>query len=649
MKRTPNEAAELSRRVTRRVAVLLGLKGLAIGALALRMRDLQVREADRYRLLAEENRVNLRLIAPARGTIRDRMGRVLAENAPHYRVSVVREEAGDVAAILDRLAQLIPLGEADQERVMTEVRRRAAFVPVTVADRLTWDEVARISVNAPALPGVSAEIGLSRLYPLGPDFAHVVGYVGPVSERDLEREDDRDPLLQLPRFQVGKTGIENRIERRLRGVAGTRRIEINAVGRVMRELERQEPEPGADVQLTLDAALQNHAQQRLGTESASAVVMEVHSGAVLAVASAPSFDPNLFVEGISTADFRALLDNPYRPLSNKSVQGAYPPGSTFKMVVALAALEAGVINPEDTVNCPGHYEASGRRFHCWRRGGHGRVNLRRSISESCDVYYYDVAQRVGIDRIRIMAERLGLGMRHEVPLSAEVSGLMPDRNWKRQVRGQEWRIGDTINAGIGQGYVLSSPLQLAVMTARLATGRAVSPFLVRSVAGIDQSPPPAADLGIPAAHLAEIRRGMFEVSNDRSGTAYGARIGARDMIMAGKTGTSQVRIITTEERARGVIRNEDLPWERRDHALYVGYAPYEAPRYAVSVVVEHGGGGSAVAAPIARDLMIEALSGGRPEPEAWPAATRREAVRLRESLGLRSFPALPGGPERSRA
>ncbi|MFN6977729.1 MAG: penicillin-binding protein 2 [Gemmobacter sp.] len=648
MRRTARESDESMRRITRRALLLGGAQIAVVAALGLRMRHMQVEEAETFRLLAEENRVSIRLIPPTRGLIQDRNGVLLAGNEPNYRVVITREDAGDVEAVLRRLAQLIPLSDEDIARTLTEVRRRSPFVPVTVADRLTWEDLARVSVNAPALPGVTPEVGLSRHYPMVEDFAHVVGYVGPVSENDLAQYEDPDPVLQIPRFQIGKVGVERRMEDVLRGQAGSRRIEVNAAGRVMRELDRREGESGADVRLTVDAALQSYVQARLGEESASAVVMDCATGDLLAIASAPGYDPNLFVRGISSPDYRALLENDHRPLSNKSVQGAYPPGSTFKMVTALAALEAGVITADTVVRCPGHYESGGRRFHCWKRGGHGAVNLARSLTESCDVYYYDIAQRAGIDAIARMAERLGLGIRHDLPLSAISEGLNPDRQWKREKRGQEWRIGDTINAAIGQGYVLSSPLQLAVMTARLATGRAVAPRLVLSVGGEPAPVPEAPPLGIATTHLAAIRQGMFDVTNSRNGTAWSSRSVDRKMLIAGKTGTSQVRNISEAERARGVLRNDQLPWNRRDHALYVCYAPHDVPKVAVSVVVEHGGGGSTAAAPIARDIVLRALSGEMPPLTAYPEAQRNRIETDQRNLRLRPM-AAGEGPGRTRA
>jgi len=548
---------------------------------------------------------------------------------------ITREDAGDVETVLNRLSHIIPMTAEDRADILKEVARNSPFVPITVADRLDWETFSEIAVNGPALPGVTPEVGLSRVYPRDRDFAHVVGYVGPVSERDLEGLENPDPLLRIPKFQIGKIGVERWMEDVLRGHAGTKRIEVNAVGRVMREIDRQEGDPGDDIRLTIDADVQNFVQARLGEESAACVVMDVTNGDIIAITSAPSFDPNLFVRGISQADYSSLMEHDHRPLANKTVQGAYPPGSTFKMVTALAALEAGAITPETTVRCPGYLEFGNRRFHCWKRGGHGGVNLERSLMESCDVYYYDIAQRVGIDKIAEMGRRLGLGIRHDLPMSAITEGNMPDKAWKMDRHKQEWRVGDTINASIGQGYVLASPLQLAVMTARVATGMAVHPRLIRSIDGKEVEIAPAEPLGLSDAQLKSVRRGMFAVMNGKAGTARGSRIADETMLMCGKTGTSQVRNISAAERASGVVSNDQLPWNRRDHALFVGYAPADNPRYAVSVVVEHGGGGSAVAAPIARDALLRALYGEIPPLTAYPADQRGRMETLLKELPLR--------------
>ncbi|MCX7890044.1 MAG: penicillin-binding protein 2 [Rhodobacteraceae bacterium] len=629
-RRTVRDNGEAARKVGRRGVMLGLLMGSVSIGLAMRMRYMQIEQADQFRLLADENSIKIRLIPPARGLILDREGVLVAGNEQNYRVTITREDAGDVREVLGRLARLIPLTPEDIEETLAETARRSPTVPITVADRLAWEDFARVSVNAPALPGVTTEVGLSRIYPLPEDFAHVLGYVGPVSDYDLAKLDKPDPLLQIPRFQIGKLGVEAKLEDELRGKAGERRIEVNSTGRVMREIGRREGEPGATLVLTIDHRLQNFARARLGTESAAAVVIDVSNGDIVAINSSPSFDPNLFVRGISSADYAALTEHDHRPLADKTVQGAYPPGSVFKIVTGLAALEAGVIGPGDKVRCPGFVELGDRKFHCWKRSGHGSVGFSQSLEQSCDVFYYELAQRTGIDRIAEMARRLGIGVRHDLPMSAISEGLAPDKAWKLAKYGKDWLIGDTLNAAIGQGYVLASPLQIAVMTARVATGMAVKPRLIRSVGGVEVPAPVPEPLGISETSLAQVRKGLFAVVNGAAGTAKASRIDDETMLMAGKTGTSQVRNISAAERASGVVSNDNLPWNRRDHALFVCYAPYEAPRYAVAVVVEHGGGGSLAAAPIARDILLFALHGGLPPLSAYPASQRS---RIEAELG----------------
>lgn len=632
MKRPNSKDADMSRKVSRRAFVVGGLQLGLMGVLTYRMRSLQVDQSEDFRLLAEENRINIRLIPPSRGLLFDRDGKALVENEQNYRIVMVREDAGDVDDVLTRLSKVVELTPENYERAKQELARRSPFVPVTILERLEWDDIAKVSANAPALPGVTAEVGLSRTYPMGSYYAHILGYVGPVSDYDLSRIDDQDPLLQIPRFQIGKTGVESKMEKPLRGKAGTKRIEVNAVGRVMRELGREESVTGSNIQLSIDSDLQAYVQARLEGESAAAVVMDCENGDLHAIGSAPTFDPNMFVRGISVANWNALNEDPYRPLAAKTVQGTYPPGSTFKMVTALTALEDGQVSFDETVKCTGHKEVADVRFHCWKRSGHGNVNLKKSLKESCDVYYYDLALRVGIDKISEMAKRLGIGVRHDLPLSAVARGLSPNKAWKQEVRGRDWRIGDTVNASIGQGDVLASPLQLAVMTARIATGRSVEPRLVKSIDGVPTPDKSGDDLGLNENNLRQIRAAMFAVSNENGGTAYKTRINTARFKMAGKTGTSQVRRITAEERARGVTRNEDLPWERRDHALFVCYAPADNPKYAISVVVEHGGGGSTAAAPIARDIMLQALYGATPPLEAYPPDARSTAARTQRAV-----------------
>ncbi len=647
MRRTARDNEDSARTITRRGLFMGGSMAAFMAVLGARMRYMQVDQADEFRLLAEENRVSIRLIPPARGLILDRNGKLIAGNEQNYRVVITREDAGDVPAVLARLSHVIPLTPEDVEKTLAEVDRSSPFVPIVVKDRLPWEDFSRVALNTPSLPGVTPEVGLSRSYPLMGDFAHVVGYVGPVSDNDLEGIENPDPILSIPKFQIGKIGVERWQEDVLRGTAGNKRIEVNVVGRVMRELDRVDGDPGADLMLTIDADVQNFVQARLGNESAAAVIMDVTNGDLIAIASSPSFNPNLFVRGISQRDYSGLLEDEFRPLANKTVQGVYPPGSTFKMVTALAALTSGETTADTTAYCPGYLEVGGRRISCWKKGGHGTVNLQRALSESCDVYFYEIAQRVGIDKMADMGKRLGLGIRHDLPMSAIAEGTMPNRAWKVESYQTDWMVGDTINASIGQGFVLTSPLQLAVMTARIATGRAVSPRLVRAVDGqlVKTVPPPPME--IDGSILRAVQDGMREVTMGARGTAKSSRIVDETMMMAGKTGTSQVRNISAAERARGVISNEQLPWNRRDHALFVAFAPFDAPKYAVSVVVEHGGGGSLVAAPIARDIILRAMSDGLPPLEAYPKDQRGRIETMLNELPLR--PPQPPEPSASRA
>jgi penicillin-binding protein 2 len=595
--------ADRQKLFARRAVMLAGGKALLLSALAGRMYYLQVIEAPRYATLADENRINLRLLPPPRGRILDRHGRLLAGNERTYRVTIVAEQARSVEATLDALGLLVDISPADRERILREVRRKRSFVPVTILENLDWEAVARIEVNAPALPGVAIDEGQNRHYPYGEDFAHVLGYVAAVSESDLTGE----PLLQLPGFRIGKAGIERTQDLVLRGSGGRSEVEVNAFGRVIRELSRREGEPGADLTVTLDLDLQRLALARLQGESGAIVVMDIHGGDVLALASNPSYDPNAFARGLTREKWRELITNPRAPLSNKAIAGLYAPGSTFKIAVALAGLEKGVITTGTPVFCGGSIRLGDSRFHCWKRGGHGTVSLREGIVQSCDVYFYEVARRLGVDAIAEMARRLGFGATLGLDLPDEKAGLIPTRAWKRATLGQPWHQGETLITGIGQGFVLSTPLQLAVMTARVANGGyGVTPRLVRAApdpgGGAEQFP----DLGISASHLRPVLDAMDRVVNAGNGTARSSAIREPGFEMAGKTGTSQVRRITAAERARGVWRNEDLPWERRDHALFVGYAPVHAPRYAVAVIIEHGGGGSKAAAPVARDMLLAA-------------------------------------------
>ena len=589
--------------IRRRALLLGGVQVGMVGVLAGRLVQLQVLEGDRYSRRAEDNRTAERLLTPARGEILDRRGRPLAHNRETFRLLLVPERAGPIDAALDEISRISVLSPAARERVRRTVLKQPGFEPVVVLDDISWEEMARLSLAIAERDGIFTSAAQRRIYPLGAAAAHTIGYVGRVSQKDLERSEEA-PLLRIPDFRIGKTGVERTQDETLRGAAGTRLVEITSTGRQRRELGRREGLSGETLRLSLDANLQTFAAGLFGAETGAAVLMDIQNGDLLAMVSSPSFDPGAFHDGIADRrEWQALASHPLHPLSNRAVSGQYAPGSTFKVAVALAALEARVVSPDQRFFCNGVHELGTGKFHCWHRGGHGHVDLFKGLQQSCDVYFYEIAQRTGIDRIAAMARKLGFGEPTGIELPGERSGLIPTKDWKQKARNESWHVGETLIAGIGQGYVLATPLQLATMTARLANGgRAVLPRLLGGAG--------APELGIDRRHLKAVRAGLTAVTGSQRGTAWAARIQEAGFEMAGKTGTSQVRRISALERRLGVRKNEDLPREERDHALFVGYAPLKQPRYAAAVIVEHGGSGSKAAAPLARDLLLAAQKSG---------------------------------------
>ena len=586
---------------TRRALIVGGVQIAALGVLAAKLYQVQVVEGDRYATLAESNRISARLLAPPRGRLLDRTGGVVAGNRLNWRALLIAEQTGDVAATLDRFASVVPFPDHDRARVERELRRHRRFIPVILREFLTWEEMARVEVHAPELPGVLVDVGTTREYRFGSSLAHIVGYVAPPAEQDASD----DPVLALPGMRVGRAGMERQHDAKLRGRAGAVQLEVNAHGRVIRELDRHEGIQGQDVTLTIDAELQQTVLGKLGEESASAVVLDIRNGDVLAMASNPSFDPSVFNSGVSQAQWVEWTSNRRAPLINKAVAGIYSPGSTYKCVVALAALDAKVMSSGETVNCPGYLDYGDRRYHCWSKGGHGNVDMRTAIKASCDVYFFECARRMGIDRLAAMSNRFGIGVDLGSDLPGARAGLMPTKAWAAG-RGEAWNIGDTIVCGIGQGRVQTTPLALATMAARIASGRQVVPRLTNGPTV------PADSLGVPERGLALIRDGMWAVVNEQAGSAPLAKLGPlasatfANAHMAGKTGSVQVRNVTREQREKG-YKSENLAWEFRPHALFIAYAPHDAPRYAMALVVEHGNAGAQAAAPIAREIMIETL------------------------------------------
>lgn len=610
-----NKEKDRSKLLTRRAILLAGGQLGLLGALVGRLYYLQVVQSDRYVMQADENRINIRLLAPPRGRILDRFGVPLAADKPTFRAVLVAEQAGDIPATLDAVGTLVSLTDADRRRVLRDVRSKLSFVPVVLREDLSWDEMARIEVNTLELPGVSIEQALTRYYPFGDEISHTVGYVAAVSEEDLNND---DPLLELPDFRIGKSGIEKAYDLDLRGTAGTSEVEVNAFGRVVRELAREEGLAGQDIALAIDMELQDLAVKRCAAQgSASCVVLDAWTGEVLVMASTPSFDPGAFSAGLTPTMWQQLISDPLNPLNNKAISGTYAPGSTFKLLVAMTGLEAGVLTADTEFFCPGTFTLGNATFHCWKKGGHGTLSLRRAIPESCDVFFYHTADLLGIDKIAAMANRFGLGVKLDIDIPGEKVGVIPTRAWKLATTGVAWQRGETISCGIGQSFVSVTPLQLATYTARLVTGRAVMPRLQRrqgvmtasSVLPVGVDPNFAA-IGVQDSHLELIREGMFSVVNEPHGTGYAARITDPTMAMAGKTGTAQVHHYSEAEREHGHLTGASVPWKERDHALFIGFAPYNAPRYVCAVVVEHGGAsggeGGAVAAPICHDVLLEA-------------------------------------------
>lgn len=578
-----------------------------LGILVVRIGWLQIARHDYYQTRSQDNRMRVEIVQPVRGLIYDRNGTVLAQNLPAYRLVVIPEQVDDMDAALARLSKYVEIRDSDRERLQQRLAAAPDFRAVPIRLNLSETEVARFEVNRYRFPGMEIRAGLTRYYPLGPMLAHIVGYVGGVTGRELMLLDD---ARYRGATQIGKTGVEASYESKLRGYPGSRMIETNAVGRTVRELQYDPPQSGKSLYLTIDARLQKVAFQALGEHSGAVVALDPETGGVLAMVSKPSYDPNMFVGGISYEQYNRLLNNPRNPLYHRAIQGQYPPGSVVKPVMALAGLESGSIDPQKKVWCPGYVtlDSSDHRYRGWLRSGMGWVDMREALYRSSDVYFYKLAMKMGIDTIHRWASMFGLGRETGIDLPGENSGIMPSRTWKRAHRGTVWYPGETLITVIGQGYVTATPLQLAEMTSLIAQrGKGYVPHVLKAVeTDAGSQPQPVAPqphkpivLENPA-HWDVIIDGMRGVINNPRGTAN--NYAGRDLPypMAGKSGTAQVT-----EIKQGVIAPdiEDMPWKLRPHALFIAFAPIEDPQIAVAVIVEHAGGGSSVASPIARAVI----------------------------------------------
>lgn len=581
--------------------ILLSLAAaLVFALLLLRLWYLQVISAERYLALSEKNRIRHVAIAAPRGPIYDRNGELLVDNRPSFGISVLRQEVDDEADLLDRLAGYLQVPREDLQKRWDAGLRFPSFRPMPLAEDISRDVLEQVQENSVNLPGVLIEVRPLRSYPYAESAAHLFGYLGEITEAELQSKDFEG---YRPGDFVGKSGLEKSLEPKLRGIAGQRRVEVDVRGKELRLLKIQDSVPGNKVYLTIDRKLQQATEAAFGETSGSAVVMDARTGAVLAMASLPSFNPALFARGISGEEWINLLQNPHHPLQNKTIKGQYPPASTFKIVTALAALKAGIANPATSVNCTGSFSLGNRAFRCWKRHGHGRVDLKKALKESCDIWFYQFGLELGIDRLSQMAFDLGLGESLGFPLEYEKSGLVPTRQWKKKRFGSRWYDGETVIASIGQGYVLTTPLQLATMMSTVVNGGTVlRPQVVRRVeslgGGVLREVTPQVIKSTPLApgDLKVVLKALDAVVNEPGGTAWSSRI--NEVHYGGKTGTAQVvRLRDDRDRKR------ETPYRFRDHGLFVGYAPVDDPQIVVAVVVEHGGGGGSAAAPVARKII----------------------------------------------
>jgi len=612
MYKYPNIDKLLSRRT-----FLLGLgKGVLFSSIFFRLAYLQLFKSDQYKVLAEKNRISLRLITPLRGNILDRNDNILALNKNSYNVLIEGNKSrSEIEKTIQKISRIIYLNDTDINKIYnTFSTKKKSDLPIVIKKNLKWNELSSLNVNLINLPNVFIEKGIRREYPFENIAAHVIGYMSDPVKSDIKT----NPILQMMKTDIGRSGIEQSYEKELRGFPGTKHLEVNAFGREIREMSKEESVSGNDIKLTIDIELQKYASSLLKDKLGSIVVIDVNNGEILALESAPNFDPNLFTKSISQEEWNELINNPMSPLVNKSISGEYSPGSTFKLIVLYSALINKVIKPNSTITCSSKINFGDRNFYCWchkkktgcwaTRSNTRKVGPELAIAQSCDGFFYELSKKVGIENIVETARNFGLGSKSGLNLKGEKVGLVPNKSWKKKIYKQSWKIGETMITGVGQGYLTTTPIQLAVMTAIFANnGKKIFPTIFK---GIEKTNTYSDEIFTTqtlnqSSFFSLIKTGMFSAVNKPFGTAYSSKI--NKPIFAGKTGTVQVRTISENERELGIIPNKDLPIEKRDHALFIGFAPYKNPKIAVSVVVEHGGSGSKVAAPIAQKIFKKAL------------------------------------------
>lgn len=587
--------------IYRRANLLVLSQLVGFGFLTARLFNLQIQQKERFGKLADQNRIKTQLIPPLRGIIKDSNGEIIAGSRQLFRVFLTKTTQKNFISNLQKLRSLIDINDKKYRYIINSARTKKKGTSILIKEDIKWDEIAIVSYNLPYINDIQIIRGETRTYNKAKSISNIIGYVGRISDKDLKKFGDL-PVFHIPGFQIGKSGVEKRKENRLRGLPGSRRIEVNAFGSEQKILEETQPMAGKEVRLTINAKLQEYISKILSKHhSASVVVIENQTGAIKALVSEPTIDNNLFVRGISEDKWKEIQENIYHPLLNKPIQGLYAPGSIFKLITAIAALESG-IKTSELIFCPGYfsYGRDQHKFHCWKKEGHQITNLHKAIVESCDVWFYAMAERIGIDKIYEVAEKFGLGKKHDIGLDNENPGILPNSSWKKKYRNERWYVTDTIVTSIGQGLLLNNPLQLAILTAYIANdGVKIRPTIYKDE--ILKNIKNSQKIDVQESHIKFIKHAMFETVNYRKGTAFASR--TYNWKSAGKTGTSQVRRISIEERTQGVLKNKDIDWETRDHALFVGYAPSDKPKYSVSVVIEHGGSGSSSAAPIYKKII----------------------------------------------
>ena len=591
---------------------LLGVgKGILLTGVLGRLIYLQIVKSNQYKLLANKNRISLRLLNPIRGTISDRNGKLLAINQNTFRVLCVVDNKIELKKVLFNLSKFIFLNNIETQKIVNDFEKKNKNMPYLIKENLKWNEVSSISANSFLIPTIIIESGLQRKYPFKQTSAHTIGYLGPPTNNEIKKE----PILGLMNINVGRFGMEEHLEKRLRGIPGTRHLEVNAHGRIVREIRKENSKKGNNIKLSIDIELQKKLYSLLKDKSGSIVAINVNNGEVIGMVSSPSFDPNSFNQGFSTEDWKTLINDPLAPLVNKSISGEYSPGSTFKTIVLLSALKNNIIKRNSSILCTSKLKTKDRNFYCWchkkktgcyaARNHQRNVRPKLAIAQSCDCFFYELAKKIGINKIAETAKTFGIGKKTGIDIRGEKTGLVPTKSWKRKNIGKSWHVGETMITGVGQGYITSTPLQLALVTALIANnGKKIFPKINLDDFNLEKN---VINVDMDEYHsdyeeyFPIIREGMYDVVNKQIGTAYKSRLSKP--IFAGKTGTVQVRVITEEERETEIIPNRELPFEQRDHALFIGFAPYKNPKVAISIIIEHGGSGSSQAAPIAAKIF----------------------------------------------